>query len=153
MVSCALTECNLPGGAPCCRMVNCRDRYAAPIFTGGRLRANLDQARAAYTASVSEYEKTVLTAYQQVEDQLAALHFLALQQQDSTSAVVSARDEERIAEKRYQAGLVSYLNVVYAEQTLLQNEQSESQVSGQQLLATVVLVKALGGGWEGRPHL
>jgi multidrug efflux system outer membrane protein len=126
---------------------------AAPIFTGGRLRANLDQARAAYTASVSEYEKTVLTAYQQVEDQLAALHFLALQQQDSTSAVVSARDEERIAEKRYQAGLVSYLNVVYAEQTLLQNEQSESQVSGQQLLATVVLVKALGGGWEGRPHL
>lgn len=124
----------------------------APIFTGGRLRANLDQTRAAYTASVSEYEKTVLTAYQQVEDQLAALHFLALQQQDSTSAVVSARDEERIAENRYKAGLVNYLNVVYAEQTLLQNEQSETQVSGQQLIATVVLVKALGGGWEGRPH-
>ena len=124
----------------------------APIFTGGRLRANLDQARATYTASVSQYEKTVLTAYLQVEDQLAALHFLALQQQDSTSAVVSARDEEWIAENRYQAGLVSYLNVVYAEQTLLQNEQSETQVSGQQLLATVVLVKALGGGWEGRPH-
>jgi outer membrane protein, multidrug efflux system len=124
----------------------------APIFTGGRLRANLDQARATYTASVSQYEKTVLTAYQQVEDQLAALHFLALQQQDSTSAVVSARDEERIAENRYEAGLVNYLNVVYAEQTLLQNEQSETQVSGQQLLATVVLVKALGGGWEGRPH-
>jgi outer membrane protein TolC len=48
--------------------------------------------------------------------------------------------------------LVSYLNVVYAEQTLLQNEQSEVQVSGQQLTATVVLVKALGGGWEDRPH-
>jgi multidrug efflux system outer membrane protein len=124
----------------------------APIFTGGRLRANLDQARATYTASVSQYEKTVLTAYQQVEDQLAALHYLALQQQDSTSAVASARDEERIAENRYQAGLVNYLNVVYAEQTLLQNEQSETEVSGQQLLATVVLVKALGGGWEDRPH-
>ena len=124
----------------------------APIFTGGRLRANLDQARASYRGSVSEYEKTVLTAYQQVEDQLAALHFLALQQQDSTSAVTSAGDEERIAENRYQAGLVSYLNVVYAEQTLLQNEQSEAQVSGQQLIATVVLVKALGGGWEDRPH-
>lgn len=123
-----------------------------PIFTGGRLRANLDQARATYTASVSQYEKTVLTAYQQVEDQLAALHYLALQQQDSTSAVASARDEERIAENRYQVGLVNYLNVVYAEQTLLQNEQSETQVSGQQLIATVVLVKALGGGWEGRPH-
>jgi multidrug efflux system outer membrane protein len=124
----------------------------APIFTGGRLRANLDQARASYQGSVSEYEKTVLTSYQQVEDQLAALHFLALQQQDSANAVGSARDEERIAENRYQAGLVSYLNVVYAEQTLLQNEQSEAQVSGQQLIATVVLVKALGGGWEDRPH-
>jgi multidrug efflux system outer membrane protein len=125
---------------------------SAPIFTGGRLRANLDQARAGYRASVSEYEKTVLTAYQQVEDQLAALHFLSIQQQDSASAVSSARDEERIAENRYNAGLVSYLNVVYAEQTLLQNEQSNVQVSGQQLIATVVLVKALGGGWENRPH-
>lgn len=124
----------------------------APIFTGGRLRANLDQARASYRGSVSEYEKTVLTAYQQVEDQLAALHFLSIQQQDSASAVSSARDEERIAENRYKAGLVNYLNVVFAEQTLLQNEQSDAQVSGQQLIATVVLVKALGGGWEDRPH-
>ena len=124
----------------------------APIFTGGRLRANLDQARASYSASVSQYEKTVLTAYQQVEDQLAALHFLSLQEQDSASAVASSNDEERIAMNRYQAGLVSYLNVVYAEQTLLNNEQSEAQVSGQRLVATVVLVKALGGGWEGRPH-
>jgi multidrug efflux system outer membrane protein len=124
----------------------------ARIFTGGRLRANLDQARAGYRATVSEYEKAVLTAYQQVEDQLAALHFLTLQQQDSSSAVSSARDEERIAENRYKAGLVNYLNVVFAEQTLLQNEQSQAQVSGQQLIATVVLVKALGGGWENRPH-
>jgi outer membrane protein, multidrug efflux system len=124
----------------------------APIFTGGRLRANLDHAQAGYQASVSQYEKTVLTAYQQVEDQLAALRFLANQEQDSASAVASARDQERIAMNRYQAGLVSYLNVVYSEQTLLDNEQSEVQVSGQRLVATVVLVKALGGGWEGRPH-
>ena len=124
----------------------------APIFTGGRLRANLDNARAAYQASVSQYEKTVLTAYQQVEDQLAAIHYLSIQEQDSTSAVASARDQERIAMNRYEAGLVSYLNVVYSEQTLLGNEQSEAQVSGQRLVATVVLVKALGGGWEGRPH-
>jgi len=125
---------------------------AAPIFTGGRLRANLDQARAGYQASVSQYEKTVLTAYQQVEDQLAALHFLTSQEQDSASAVASARDQERIATNRYNAGLVSYLNVVNSEQTLLDNEQSEVQVSGQRLVATVVLVKALGGGWEGRQH-
>ena len=124
----------------------------APIFTGGRLRANLDQARAAYQVSVSQYEKTVLTAYQQVEDQLAAIHYLSIQEQDSSSAVASARDQERIAMNRYKAGLVSYLNVVYSEQTLLDNEQSEAQVSGQRLVATVVLVKALGGGWEGRPH-
>ena len=124
----------------------------APIFTGGRLRANLDQARAGYQASVSEYEKTVLTAYQQVEDQLAALHFLTSQEQDSASAVSSARDQQQIATNRYKAGLVSYLNVVYSEQTLLENERSEVQVSGQRLVATVVLVKALGGGWEGRQH-
>jgi multidrug efflux system outer membrane protein len=124
----------------------------APIFTGGRLRANLDHASAGYQASVSQYEKTVLTAYQQVEDQLAALHFLANQEQDSASAVASARGQQRIAENRYNAGLVSYLNVIYSEQTLLDNEQSEVQVSGQRLVATVVLVKALGGGWEGRQH-
>lgn len=124
----------------------------APIFTGGRLRANLDQARAAYQASVSQYEKTVLTAYQQVEDQLAALHFLSMQERDSASAVASSQAEERIALNRYDAGLVSYLNVVYSEQTLLDNEQSEAQVSGQRLVATVVLVKALGGGWTGQPH-
>jgi outer membrane protein, multidrug efflux system len=124
----------------------------APIFTGGRLRANLDHARAAYQASVSQYEKTVLTAYQQVEDQLAAIHYLSIQEQDSSSAVASARDQERIAMNRYEAGLVSYLNVVYSEQTLLDNEQSEAQVSAQRLVATVVLVKALGGGWEGRTH-
>jgi outer membrane protein, multidrug efflux system len=124
----------------------------APIFTGGRLRANLDQARAGYQASVSQYEKTVLTVYQQVEDQLAALHFLASQEQDSASAVASARDQEKIVANRYKAGLVSYLSVVYSEQTLLDNEQSKIQVSGQRLVATVVLVKALGGGWEGRPH-
>lgn len=124
----------------------------APIFTGGRLRANLDQARAAYQASVSQYEKTVLTAYQQVEDQLAALHFLSMQERDSASAVASSQAEERIALNRYDAGLVSYLNVVFSEQTLLDNEQSEAQVSGQRLVATVVLVKALGGGWTGQPH-
>jgi outer membrane protein, multidrug efflux system len=124
----------------------------APIFTGGRIRANLDNARAAYQASVSQYEKTVLIAYQQVEDQLAALHYLSTQEHDSASAVASARDQERIAENRYNAGLVSYLNVVYSEQTLLDNEQSEAQVSGQRLIATVVLVKALGGGWDGRSH-
>jgi multidrug efflux system outer membrane protein len=124
----------------------------APIFTGGRLRANLDQARAGYQVSVSQYEKTVLTAYQQVEDQLAALRYLTSQEQDSASAVASARDQEQIATNRYKAGLVSYLNVVYSEQTLLENEQSEAQVSCQRLVATVVLVKALGGGWEGRQH-
>jgi multidrug efflux system outer membrane protein len=124
----------------------------APIFTGGRLRANLDQARASYRASVSQYEKTVLTAYQQVEDQLAALRYLTQQEQDSANAVAASRDEERIALNRYNAGLVSYLDVVYAEQTLLDNEQSEDAVSGQRLIATVVLVKALGGGWEGRLH-
>jgi multidrug efflux system outer membrane protein len=121
----------------------------APIFTGGRLRAGVDQAQAAYRGSLAQYEKTVLVAYQEVEDQLAALHYLDSESQSVASAVSDARQAEQIATQRYKAGLVGYLDVVYAQQSVLANEQTAAQVSGQQLVASVVLIKALGGGWAG----
>jgi multidrug efflux system outer membrane protein len=119
----------------------------APIFTGGRLKANVDQAQASYRQSVAQYEKTVLVAYQDVEDQLAALHYLARQSDAENNAVTDAMRAEEIANNRYNAGLVSYLDVVYAEQTLLSNQQTATQVQGQRMTATVALIRALGGSW------
>ena len=119
----------------------------APIFTGGRLKAGVEQAQAGYRGSLAQYEKTVLTAYQEVEDQLAALHFLEIESQSEASAVSDARKAEQVAMQRYKAGLVGYLDVVYAQQSVLTNEQTASQIGGQRLVASVVLIKALGGGW------
>jgi outer membrane protein, multidrug efflux system len=124
----------------------------APIFTGGRLRANLDQAKAMYRQSVLQYEKTVLVAYGDVEDQLAAIHYLARQSTAEASAVADAKRAADIALNRYQAGLVSYLDVVVAQQTLLTNEQTAAQVNGAQAVATVSLIRALGGGWGTAAH-
>jgi multidrug efflux system outer membrane protein len=122
-----------------------------PLFNGGRIRANVDQARAAYRGSLAQYEKTVLTAYQDVEDQLAALRILSGEAQSETDAVADANRAEEIALNRYKSGLVGYLDVLVAQTTLLSNERVAAQISGQRMVATVVLVKALGGGWLGVP--
>lgn len=122
----------------------------APIFTGGRLKAGVEQAQAAYRQSLAQYEKTVLVAYQETEDQLSALQFLGEQSQSQGRAVLEARDAQDIAISRYKGGLVSYLDVVFAEQSVLANERTEAQISGEQMVASVVLIKTLGGGWDGR---
>jgi multidrug efflux system outer membrane protein len=120
----------------------------APIFTGGRLKANVDQAQASYRQSVAQYEKSVLVAYQDVEDQLAALHYLSNQFDAESSAVADAKRAEEIANNRYNTGLVSYLDVVFAEQTLLANQEISTQVQGQRMMTTVALIRALGGSWN-----
>jgi len=120
----------------------------APIFTGGRRKASVDQAQASYRQSVAQYEKTILVAYQDVEDQLAALHYLSRQFDDENNAVADAMRAEEIANNRYNAGLVSYLDVVYAQQTLLSNQQTSTQVQSQRMMATVALIRALGGSWN-----
>ncbi len=120
-----------------------------PLFNGGRVRAGVDQARAAYQGSLAQYSKTVLIAYQEVEDQLAALRILSGEAQSETDAVDDAKRAEEIAMNRYKAGLVGYLDVVFAQTTLLSSERVATQISGQRMVATVVLVKALGGGWLG----
>jgi len=121
----------------------------APVFNGGRIRADVDQAKAAYRGSLAQYGKTVLTAYQEVEDQLAALRILSGEAQSENDAVDDAKRAEEIAMNRYKAGLVGYLDVVVAQTTLLSNQRVATQISGQRMVATVVLVKALGGGWLG----
>jgi outer membrane protein, multidrug efflux system len=122
---------------------------AAPIFTGGRLKAGVDQAQAAYRQSLAQYEKAVLVSYQETEDQLSALHFLEEQSQSQGRAVVEAKAAEDIALSRYKGGLVSYLDVVFAEQTVLANERTAAQIAGERMVASVVLIKTIGGGWNG----
>jgi outer membrane protein, multidrug efflux system len=122
-----------------------------PVFTGGRVKAGVDQAWAVYRQSLAQYQKTVLTAYQEVEDQLAALRILTGEAQSTSDAVADAGQAETIALNRYRSGLVSYLDVVYAQTALLANQRTATQITGQRMVATVVLVKALGGGWLGEP--
>ena len=122
-----------------------------PVFTGGRVKAGVDQAWAVYRQTLAQYQKTVLTAYQEVEDQLAALRILAGEAQSTADAVTKAQQAETIALNRFRNGLVSYLDVVYAQTALLANQRTATQIGGQRMVATVVLVKALGGGWLGVP--
>jgi multidrug efflux system outer membrane protein len=119
----------------------------APIFTGGRLHANVEQAKATYQSSLVQYEKTVLISYREVEDQLSALQYLANQQRLQGLAVKDATETEQLATQRFKTGLVSYLDVLTAQQTVLMDQQTDTQIAGQRMLATVVLIKALGGGW------
>jgi multidrug efflux system outer membrane protein len=120
-----------------------------PVFNRGRIRAGVDQASAVYRGALAQYQKTVLTAYQEVEDQLAGLRILQGEADAQAAAVEDAQKAEQIALNRYRRGLVSYLDVVYAETTMLGNERISTQISGQRMVATVVLIKALGGGWIG----
>jgi multidrug efflux system outer membrane protein len=119
----------------------------APVFNGGRTRAGVDQAAAAYQESLAQYQKTVLSAYQEVEDQLAALRILQGEAQSETAAVADSTKAAQIATNRYTRGLVSYLDVVYAQTALLTNQRVLTQIGGQRMVATVVLIKAIGGGW------
>jgi multidrug efflux system outer membrane protein len=121
----------------------------APIFTGGRLRAGVDQAQATYRSSLAQYEKTVLLSYQQVEDQLTALRYLGTQAHLQQLAVADAQRTEQIALQRFKGGVDSYLTVVTAQQSVLMNEQTAAQIAGQREIDSVVLIKALGGGWTG----
>jgi multidrug efflux system outer membrane protein len=120
-----------------------------PLFNGGRNRAGVDEATAAFRGSLAQYEKTVLVAYQEVEDQLAALRILSGEAQSEAAAVTHARRTVEIATNRYRAGLVGYLDVLVAQTTLLANERIAAQISGQRMVAAVALVRALGGGWLG----
>jgi multidrug efflux system outer membrane protein len=119
-----------------------------PLFEGGRLRAGLRFSQATYEEMVANYRQSVLTAFSEVEDGLAAQTLLANQYAAESEALVAARKQLEIVNNQYRDGLITYLEVATAESTELNVEFSATQLRGQQLVATVTLVKALGGGWQ-----
>jgi NodT family efflux transporter outer membrane factor (OMF) lipoprotein len=119
-----------------------------PLFTGGRNRARLDFAKANYDDSVASYRETVLVSFQQVEDALAGLNALNQASESQQRAVADAERALNLATVRYTGGLVTYLDVITAQETLLTNQRLLAQLTGQQMVTSVYLVKALGGGWD-----
>jgi outer membrane protein, multidrug efflux system len=119
-----------------------------PLFTGGRNRAQLAVSRAAYDETVATYRQTVLTAFQEVEDQLAAQRELRTQLTAERAALDAAQRTLAIANNRYKAGLVTYLEVATAQSSALALERTVTQLQGQKLVASVGLIRAIGGGWQ-----
>ena len=121
---------------------------AETIFDAGLRRATMEQFRAQYDETVANYRQTVLTAFQQVEDNLASLRILSGELQYQDTAVTSAQKALAIATNRYKLGLDPYLNVLTAQTTLLSNQQTAVNLRIQQMTASGGLIEALGGGWH-----
>jgi multidrug efflux system outer membrane protein len=121
---------------------------SVPIFQGGRNIANLKAAEARYEQNVATYRGSVLNAFREVEDSLSDLTTLAAQAEAVNRALVSARDTATLANERYQKGLTSYLDVVDAQREALKAERQDAQLRGERAVSTILLAKALGGGWE-----
>jgi multidrug efflux system outer membrane protein len=118
-----------------------------PLFTGGLNSANLARTRAAYDETVATYRQTVLGAFGEVEDSLAAQAWLAEECDAEQEAVAAARHALEIANNRYRAGLVTYLDVATAQTAALTQERNAVELEGARLTACVNLIKALGSGW------
>jgi len=118
------------------------------LFDKGRRAAATEVARADYDATVATYRQTVLTAFQEVEDNLAALRILSHELDQQNTAVASAQRALSLATERYKSGIDSYLNVITAQATLLSNQRTAVGLQMQQMTASVELIKALGGGWS-----
>jgi NodT family efflux transporter outer membrane factor (OMF) lipoprotein len=118
------------------------------VFDGGLRSALTDQARAAYDASVAAYRQAVLTAFQSVEDNLAALRMLEDEARVQNDAVKAAQQAVVLTANQYKAGIVSYLNVITVQAIALTNETSAVQILGRRMTAAGLLIQALGGGWN-----
>jgi NodT family efflux transporter outer membrane factor (OMF) lipoprotein len=118
------------------------------VFDGGLRRAQTDFARAGYDASVGTYRQTVLTAFQGVEDNLAALRILDQEAQVQDEAVRDAQQSVTLTTNQYKAGTASYLNVITAQTIALTDETTAVQIRGRRMSAAVLLIQALGGGWN-----
>ena len=121
---------------------------AEAIFTGGSRRAQMQFVRAGYDASVASYRDTVLNAFREVQDDITGITVLDQAFHSQEKAVDSARRTVDIATSRYVGGLVNYLDVVNSQESLLNNEQQLAVIRGQRLVTSVLLIKALGGGWD-----
>jgi NodT family efflux transporter outer membrane factor (OMF) lipoprotein len=123
-------------------------QLAETVFDGGLRDAQVAQARAAWDQAVANYRQTVLTAFQQVEDQLIALRVLAEQAEVQNRAVIAAVDAENLILNQYKAGTVAYTSVVSAQEVSLGDRQAALTIKQQRLIAAVTLIQALGGGWD-----
>ncbi|MGA9057546.1 MAG: efflux transporter outer membrane subunit [Terriglobia bacterium] len=121
---------------------------AETIFDAGLRRATMEQFRAQYDETVANYRQTVLTAFQQVEDNLASLRILSVEIQYQDTAVKSAEKSLAIAKDRYKLGIDPYLNVLTAQTALLSNQETAVNLRIQQMTASGGLIEALGGGWN-----
>jgi NodT family efflux transporter outer membrane factor (OMF) lipoprotein len=121
---------------------------AETLFDAGRRRATSDAAIAGYDAAVASYRETTLTAFQQVEDNLAALRVLENEEKQQREAVASAEESLQLFTNRYQGGVDNYLQVITAQTIALTNERNEIDIQRRRMDASVLLIKALGGGWD-----
>ncbi len=118
------------------------------FYDGGRRRGLSEQARANYDSTTANYRQTVLTAYQQVEDNLVALSVLSHEQEQQRQATASAVESQRIFNNRYVGGVDTYLQVITAQTSALLNQRNDIDILRRRMDASVLLIKVLGGGWD-----
>jgi outer membrane protein TolC len=121
---------------------------AQTIFDAGRRSATSEAALANYDGTVASYRQATLDAFQQVEDNLAALRILEQETQQQARAVTSAQESLQLFTNRYKGGVDNYLQVITAQTTALTNERNQVDILRRRMDASVLLVKALGGGWN-----
>ena len=123
-------------------------RLSETLFDHGRRRATSDIALAQYDGTVAAYRQTTLTAFQQVEDNLNALHNLEIEARQQRDATASAQQSLDLFNTRYEGGVDTYLQVITWQTALLQNQRNDIEITQRRFEASVLLVKALGGGWD-----
>jgi multidrug efflux system outer membrane protein len=118
-----------------------------PLFQGGQIRANYERSKAAYDEAAANYRASVLNAFRDVEDALSGLNYLQAQQRVTDEGVAASRRALELSRLRYRQGIADYFEVIDAERTLLGAEIQSAQLRGRRFITTVVLIRALGGGW------
>ena len=124
-------------------------QLAETLFDAGRRRAQVKVTEAVYDATVANYRQTVLTAFEQVEDSLAQLRILSQEADIVARAVKAAEQSLQISTDQYRGGLTNYLQVITAQTSTLQNQRTAVDILTRRMVASVSLIQALGGGWDG----
>jgi multidrug efflux system outer membrane protein len=130
------------------KVLNIGPSMTLPIFQGGRLKSNLAASKATYEETLASYRQSILIALKEVEDSMLDTRSYSKQKSALDASIAAAQETQRLAELRYQKGLASYFEVVDANRTVLNAKLLAAQIDGQRLIATVAMLKALGGGWK-----
>jgi len=125
-------------------------KLALPLFDGGQRSAEVDRTEAVYDQTVAQYRQTVLDGFREVENYLVQLKVYEEEAAVRQEALDAARDSLRLTENQYKAGLIAYIDVVVVQATALSNERSVLNILQSRLIASVQLIAALGGGWDGQ---